>query len=54
MLDLLRGTTTSEEQVNKFMEANKLILTKVLECQELWEMRQFFAQKIDQNNQAKS
>lgn len=46
MLDLLRGTTSSEEQVNRFMEANELILSKVLECQEFFEMRKFFAQKI--------
>lgn len=46
MLDLLRGTKKSEEQVNKFMQANELILTKILECQEFWEMREIFAQKF--------
>ncbi len=47
MLELLRGTKDSEEQVNRFMQANELILNKILECQEFWEMREIFAQKPD-------
>ena len=48
MLDLLRGTTTSEEQIDRFMEANSLILSKILECDEFFEMRKYFAQEIIQ------
>ncbi|MGB3311513.1 MAG: hypothetical protein WA939_15160 [Nodosilinea sp.] len=48
MLELLRGTTTSEEQVDRFMEANSLILSKILECDEFFAMRKCFAQEIEQ------
>ncbi|MBW4653933.1 MAG: PD-(D/E)XK nuclease family protein [Kaiparowitsia implicata GSE-PSE-MK54-09C] len=47
MLELLCGTTNSEEQVDRFMQANELILTQILECQEFWKLREIFKQKSD-------
>jgi hypothetical protein len=43
MIELLRGTTTAEEQVSKFMDANLMIVSKILECQRFYKMREMFA-----------
>lgn len=49
MLDLLRGTESSEDQVNRFMKANETILKEILACQEFWDMRQAFVEEAIQD-----